>query len=941
MLSGWTILAVSLAYLLTLFAIAYYGDRWARDGSGTHLVSNPYVFSLSIAVYCTSWTYYGSVGRAATSGFGFLPIYLGPTIAFTLGWFVLRKILRISKAQRITSIADFISSRFGKSQAIGSLVTVIAVVGIVPYIALQLKAVTMSFGVVIQHDHGTLAGALNADSMAFIVTVVLIVFTVLFGTRHIEATEHHAGLVVAIAAESLVKLIAFLAVGLFVTYGLYSGFGDIFARAAADPEIAKLISMAPSAGNWVTLTLLSMTAVVCLPRQFHVTFVENTNETHLHRALWLFPLYLLIINIFVLPIALGGLMWLPKGSVDPDTFVLALPLAENHAALTLLVLIGGLSAAAAMVIVETIALSTMVCNDLVMPALLKFGPNRLAGSRDLTKTLINIRRIAIVAILLLGYGYLAAVGNTYHLVTIGLVSFCAAAQLAPAILFAIYWRGGTRRAALAGLTLGFAVWLYTLFLPSFARSGMLPESFITDGLFGIALLKPYALFGLEGLDNISHSLFWSLLFNIGAFVAVAMTDRQTRIERIQATLFVEPFSEQTATQGSDFVLSQDDGRASAQALRDLAARYVGSDRANEAFAAYARRQGQDPTQPLEWDSGLMRLTERLVAGSIGAASARVAVASAVQGERVPIEQIMQILDETQHVLEYSRQLEEKSRALEIASRELKSANDQLREADRLKDEFMSTVSHELRTPLTSIRSFSEILQDDPDMPAEQRGAFLGIIVSESERLTRLINQVLDLAKIEAGRMQWHMRDLAIEPVVRDAAASLAPIFERDGVDLRIDAEPDLPPVRADGDRLIQVIINLVSNAEKFCPKPGGRVIIDVRRDGDMARVRVIDNGPGIPVAEREAIFDKFYQVRANNQLDANPLGMAGTGLGLAISERIVVQFGGRIWVEATSSAGSTFTFTVPFANSSKAIAAESAVAAPLQNDAPTLITTAG
>ncbi len=914
MLSGTIILLTSLGYLMALFALAYYGDRKARDGTGTYLVSNPYVYSLSIAVYCTSWTYYGSVGRAAVSGFGFLPIYLGPTIVFTLGWFVLRKILRICKAQRITSIADFIGSRYGKSQAIGSLVTVIAVVGIVPYIALQLKAVSMSFGVVLRQDQDVLATAITADSMAFIVTLVLAVFPVLFGTRHIEATEHHAGLVVAIAAESLVKLLAFLAVGAFVTFALYDGFADIFAKAAANANTAHLVGMEKSAGNWVTLTLLSMTAIICLPRQFHVTFVENTNETHLNRALWLFPLYLFIINLFVLPIALGGLMWLPK-DIDADTYVLALPLAEHNAALTLVVLVGGLSAAAAMVIVETIALSTMVCNDLIMPALLRFSSTRLTGSRDLTSLLLNIRRVAIIGILLLGYFYLAVVGNTYHLVTIGLVSFCAAAQLAPALLFALYWRGGTRRAVIAGLTLGFTVWLYTLLLPSFARSGFLPDSFIKEGLFGIALLKPYALFGLEGLDNISHSLFWSMLFNVGGFLAVAMTDRQTRIERIQATLFVEAFSAQTSAAGSDIVLSGEDGRASVQALLELATRYVGRDRAAEAFNAYARRQGVAAGQPPEWDSGLMRLTERLVAGSIGAASARVAVASAVKGERVQLDEIMQILDETQHVLEYSRQLEEKSHALEVASRDLEAANRQLLEADRLKDEFMSTVSHELRTPLTSIRSFSEILQDDPDMPSEQRSAFLGIIVSESERLTRLINQVLDLAKIEAGRMQWHIRDVDVDHVVRDAAASLAPIFERDGVEMEIRIDDRLGPVRADADRLIQVIINLVSNAEKFCPKPGGKVAIVARRDGDMARLSVIDNGPGIPEAEREAIFDKFYQVRANNQLDANPLGMAGTGLGLAISERIVVQFGGRIWVEATSSAGSTFTFTVPLSRS--------------------------
>lgn len=909
MLPTWIVLTTSLTYLLALFAVAHFADRIAKSGTRPNLISNPYIYSLSIAVYCTSWTYYGSVGRAASSGVGFLPIYLGPTIVFTAGWFVLRKILRICKTQRITSIADFIASRYGKSQLIAGVVTIITVIVIIPYISLQLKAVAVSFGVVLAKDIESAAAGLGAYDIALLVTLVLAVFAVLFGTRHIEATEHHAGMVVAIAVESVVKLLAFLAVGAFVTFGVFNGFGDLFAKAAANPDLAKLMTMENAGTNWLTLILLSMAAIVCLPRQFQVTFVENTDENHLTRATWLFPLYLVVINIFVLPIAFGGHLVFGQSGVDPDTYVLAFPLSAGQPMLTLFVLLGGLSAAAAMVIVATIALSTMVCNDLVMPALFRLMEQRLAGRRDLTSLLLNIRRSAIFVILVLAYLYLAAVGETYHLVTIGLVSFCGAAQLAPAMLFAIFWRGGTRNAAFAGLVAGFLVWFYTLLLPSLAKSDLLPLSFIEAGPLGMALLKPYALFGLEGLDTISHSLFWSMVFNVGAFLIVALYGRQSRIEQIQATVFVEAFSQQQPRMVGAHHLER--GGASVESLRRVAAKFVGEERTAEAFNIYMQHLGLRSERELHVDTGLMRLVERLVAGSIGAASARVVMASAVKAEKVSLEEIMEILDETSHVLEYSRQLEQKSKELEIASRELNAANEQLREADRLKDEFMSTVSHELRTPLTSIRSFSEILQDEPEMPDDQRSMFLGIIVSESERLTRLINQVLDLAKIEAGQMQWQISDVDVPAIVREATATMMPIFDRDGVTLCVAPVPvNLSPVRADGDRLIQVMINLISNAEKCCPRPGGQVDVVVRREAGMARISVIDNGPGIPEAEREAIFDKFYQVKDRQAGDGNP---RGTGLGLPISERIVQQFGGRIWVEARADGkpGSEFTFTVP------------------------------
>ena len=428
-LDGTIIALVALGYLGVLFGIAYIGDK--RADAGRSLIANPWVYALSLAVYCTTWTFYGSVGRAAATGIGFLPIYLGPTLMAILWWFVLRKMIRISHANRITSIADFVASRYGKSQLLGGLVTIIAVVGIVPYIALQLKAVAVSVDILLS-DPATVVAVHGAkglfDDHAFYIALLLAAFTILFGTRHLDATERHEGMVAAIAFESLIKLIAFMLVGAFVTWGIYDGLGDIFRRAAAEPRLQPLMSLSSVGGQYTgfaSLTLLSMFAIMFLPRQFQIAVVENVDERHLRKAVWIFPLYLVAINVFVLPIAFGGLLLFPAGRVDADTFVLALPLHEGQLALAMFAFVGGLSAATAMVIVETIALSTMVCNDLVMPLLLRLGLLRSAGSRDLSGMLLGIRRGAIVLVLLLGYLYFRLAGEAYALVSIGLISFAA------------------------------------------------------------------------------------------------------------------------------------------------------------------------------------------------------------------------------------------------------------------------------------------------------------------------------------------------------------------------------------------------------------------------------------------------------------------------------------------------------------------------------------
>jgi Na+/proline symporter/nitrogen-specific signal transduction histidine kinase len=906
-LSAPFILAVSFAYLGLLFAIAYYGDK--RADAGRSIVARPSVYALSLAVYATSWTYYGSVGRAVDSGVGFLPIYLGPTLMFALGWVVLRKIIRISKANRITTIADFVASRYGKSTLLGGLVTVIAVIGIVPYISLQLKAISNTFNILLEYPAIVSPAELDPGSLfadtGLYVALVLAAFTILFGTRKLDATERHEGMVAAIAFESVVKLVAFLCVGLFVTFGMFGGFGDVFGEAAAVPDASKLFTLGGSDTDYGTLfwlTILSMLAIVLLPRQFHIAVVENVDERHLSKAIWLFPLYLLLINLFVLPIALGGLVTFDGGDVNPDTFVLALPMAEGQQALALFAYVGGVSASTGMVIVETIALSTMVSNNLVMPALLR-GRARVTASPDLGGLILGIRRVTIVAVLLLGFVYFRAAGEATALVSIGLVSFAAVAQFGPALLGGIFWRGGNRNGALAGLTAGFLLWAYTLLLPSFARSGWLPESFLQQGPLGIELLRPEQLFGLTGFDHVSHAMFWTMLANVGLYVGVSLFTRQSAAEHGQAALFVDAFREPGA--GSRFWR----GTASVEALESLLARFLGPDRAREAIAGHAGEHRPRSADGRQADAELVHHVETLLAGSIGAASARVMIASVVEEEPLGIEEVMGILDETSQVIAYSRELERKSHELEAASAELRAANRRLRELDRLKDDFVSTVTHELRTPLTSMRAFAEILLDNPELPRPQRDRFLQIVVEEIERLTRLINQVLDLSKIESGLAEWDIAEVDLSEVVEESATATAQLLADRKAKLQVRVPKGLPSVPADRDRVKQVLLNLLSNAAKFCDDERGRVAVELAVEDGAVRVDVRDNGPGIDPEDQEIIFDRFRQ--GGQTMTERP---PGTGLGLPISREIIRQLGGELWVESAPGEGSTFSFVLPRAD---------------------------
>jgi Na+/proline symporter/signal transduction histidine kinase/CheY-like chemotaxis protein len=651
MIGEWAVLTVSLAYVAFLFAIAYHGDRSAeRRGRNS---AKPVIYALSLAVYCTSWTFYGSVGLAARTGYDFLPIYLGPILLFAAGWPLLVRVIRISKLHNITSIADFIAARYGKSQALAAAVAISAVIGTVPYIALQLKAVSTSFTALTEYPdiaHRTAAlGRPFWSDTALAVSMILALFAILFGTRRIEATEHHEGMIRAIAFESLVKLLAFATVGAFVTWGMFGGLGDITARIGAAPATRRLFLAEVDGPTWVTMTFLAFLAALCLPRQFHVAIVESVDEREVRKAAWLFPLYLIAINIFVIPISAAGLLVFPKGTVDGDLFVLALPMAAGQSMVALLAFIGGLSAATGMVIVATLAVSTMVSNDLVMPIVLHGRRLGFADRRNMSAIVLQVRRVAIFVLMLLAYGFYRLVGDAAALASIGLLSFAAAAQFAPALLGGLVWRGATAKGALAGIVAGSLVWAYTLLLPALAGSDWLPRGLLDQGPFGLALLRPQQLLGLR-FDPLTHGVFWSLLVNVTCYVVFSLARAPRLVERSQANAFVD-FDGGQSHPGTRAWR----GSIKVSELIAVAAQYLGAERAQRSFAeAAGERGGLAPSAPA--DFALVRHTERLLASAIGAPSARLVLALSLERSNLSFNSALRLLDDATAAIQYNRDL---------------------------------------------------------------------------------------------------------------------------------------------------------------------------------------------------------------------------------------------------------------------------------------------
>jgi Na+/proline symporter/nitrogen-specific signal transduction histidine kinase len=892
MLTVNVLLFVCLGYVAILFAVAFVVDRRTRRKPIRWLQSSV-IYTLSISIYCTSWTFYGAVGSAARNGLEFITIYLGPTLVFVGWWWLLRKLVRIGRAHRITSIADLISSRYGKSSSLAVLVTIIAVIAITPYIALQLQSVTNSYQVI--------AGGSDGTTTAFWIAAGMALFTILFGTRNLDANERHHGVVAAIALEAIVKLLALIAVGVFATFIVADGPADVFSGVTAATIQGSGDIFGP---RWVTLTFLSATAVICLPRQFQVTVVENIEERHLATASWLFPLYMFGMTMFIVPIALVGKSVMPLGS-NPDLYVLTLPLAEHMNELAMLAFLGGFSSATSMVIVAAIAASTMVSNHIVMPVVLRLLPSSKAVSGDVRNLLLVSRRFSIAAILGLGFLYFYISGGSDALAAIGLIAFVGVAQFLPSLIGGIFWRSATRSGAITGLIIGFALWAYTLFLPSFDGQFLLSSSVIENGPFGIALLRPKALFGMDHFDPLVHAVVWSVGINALLFVVISSLTKPDGLERLQAALFVDVYK---STPGSASNISAE--VEDSEDLFILAQRILGDLPARKLFDEMAASQGIDSGLPHPTDLVVARL-ERELAGSIGAASAHAMVTRIAGGQTVSITELIDIADETQQVIETSRQLEEKSAELERTAQQLRNVNLRLRTLDAQKDEFLSQVSHELRTPMTSIRSFSEILMTEKDISEVDRARFVAIIQDESLRLTRLLDEILDINRLEAGVSKMDLVPMDANTVVIKALDAMSGMTRSAGVKVKTDLWPRELQINANNDRLRQVLINVLSNAVKYNTAENPEILVHTSLVVEgFVYIDIIDNGGGVPPEVSTSIFDKFARgIRASRN--------HGAGLGLPISLAIMRAMNGNLTLEVTHHNTTFFRLSFEYAAPNK------------------------
>ena len=653
--SGWILIGVALAYVGGLFAVAWLGDRFGAARTGTRTGARPFLYAASIAVFCTSWTFFGSVGLAATKGYDFLPVYLGPILAFAIGWPFIQHVIRVAKRHNITSVADFLAARYGRSQGLSATVTLIAVIATLPYIALQLKAIVLSSAIVFDVSASPALGAYIDP--AFIAALLLAAFATLFGTRHVDATEHQDGLMLAVAIESLVKLFAFLFVGAYVLYALFGGVTD-FTRAVGErPALVKLFASGINWPTWITVTLLSFCAILLLPRQFHVTVVENKHPDEVKTAAWMFPLYLIAINLFVVPIAAAGLML--ANPAPPDTFVLALPASQRADLVTLAAFLGGLSAATAMVIVDSVALAIMITNGLVAPLLLRRGLQDLAdkgASRSLARRLLTFRRAAIVIVIMLGYAFYRVLSATTPLASIGLVAFAAIAQLAPAFFAGFIWRGGTARGAITGMLLGFFVWGYTLVLPWFAQGGLVSVDLIAIGPFGITLLSPQAIFGVS-LDPLPHGVFWSLAINCLAFGLVSYLVPATAVELHQADAFALGTPPAAPAPANFDAPRRDPGTIVTVAeLQASMARYLGGERVERSFRQFEQSRALRLDPAAVADNQLLRHAESMLTSAIGSASSRIIMTSLLSRDQFDDAQIHELLNDAEEALQFNRDL---------------------------------------------------------------------------------------------------------------------------------------------------------------------------------------------------------------------------------------------------------------------------------------------
>jgi len=883
------IIAISITYLAVLFITAYFTQNSKR--LNFLFKDNSFIYAMSLVVYCTAWTFFGSVGRAASTGLGFLGVYLGPILLAPTWIFTLKKVIRISKYLRITSIADFVSSRYGKSTTFGILVSILGLIIVIPYISIQLKA--LEYAVSILHTgNTTLAHNSNVfTSPALWFAISFAIFAIIFGTSKMDPSEKHPGVVNVMALESLIKLFSFLIASLVIIYGVYNGIGDIFNQAYAKLEMSSITILQKDGldySTWLMVLLLSAFAFLFLPRQFHIAVVENNSVSHLKNASWITPLYLFLISLFVLPVAIAGKLMFGD-SVEPDMYLLTLTM--EYKWVGVLVLIGGLAAASGMIIISAISVSIMTSNNIFLPLLLKIEKQYKYFLSDLNTRLLQIRRVIIFLVLILSFGFYKGFSINYSIVSVGLISFAGIAQIAPAVILGLYWKNSTAKGALAGFCIGVLIWGYTLPIANLADLGILNPTIIENGPWGISWLNPTSLLGIKDFQPIVHGSMWSVLMNTITLIVVSLYTKRSALEVVQSDIFINPEKYYKSENPRKSIIVR---QANFQEFKAVLISILGSKKLNWLLDGYFKSHGIQ-TEPEIADSELITYVEAHLAGAIGTSSANIVLNHLVEQQPVRASELISILDETYQVYEYSQLLQSKSDELLKTTEELKNANQQLQKIDQLKNEFISNVTHELRTPITSIRSLSAILQKY-DVSDDEKKKFLSIINEESERISALVNQVLDLRKSEITN-EIELDEVDLCSLIQTT------IYGFDEMKGNRKIIMNCRELRIETDRklLKQVLINLISNAIKFTSDENGIIEIDV--DLNLyVEIQVKDNGIGISKEEQAFVFERFYQVKQENDTKTQ-----GSGLGLAICKTHIENLGGKITMKSQLGQGTTFT----------------------------------
>lgn len=887
------LLVILLIYLGFLFLIAH----WAEKKGNNRLTNNPYIYTLSLAVYCSAWTYYGSIGVAAKSGLEYLTIYLGPVIVIPFWIIVLLKIIRISRVNKVSSIADFISLRYGNSRFLGALVSFVCFFGILPYISLQLKAISETFHIVTKTG---VSSNILEDTSTY-VAIILALFSSYYGTRYVDASEKRKGIVTAVAIESVFKLFFFLFAGFYVVFFVFDGFDSIYEKAVLLDGFQEknTVGGISQAINWFFLIMISLFAIFLLPRQFQMGVIENNREKHIKTAIWLFPLYLLAFNIFVYPIAWGGNILFEGQDVNPDGYSLLIPQLFDNQIITVMVFLGGFSAAISMIVVSSISLSVMLSNNVLIPYGF-LGSLQTGELKRNTKRIMRIRKFGIFSLIILSFLIYRYFVLEHNLVSIGLISFVIIAQLAPAFFGAVFWKRGSRLGAISGIIIGFLICAYTLILPNTLGNN---SYFTTNGFFGIEILKPFSLFGLDILDPIPQAVFWSLLVNTFVYLFVSVSFKGNYRERNYAEMYVD--IDKYITNHEDAFVWK--GTAYTSDIEKILNRFLGEERTKRAMNIFRLKYNVDISQDLA-DSRLIKFSENLLTGYIGTSSSKILISSVIKEEKITLPEVLKILEESKENIIINKKLTETSNELKKISDKLQTANQELIKKDKQKDEFLDTVTHELRTPITAIRAASEILHDDDEVPSEMKRKFLQNIISESDRLSRLIDKILDLEKFESGKQKVFLTENNFIDTIHTVITSLQQLISNKNITLNLQIDSKIRTFCYDEERIIQVLHNLLSNAIKFC-EDDGSIEISLQENDNFIKFSIFNEGKIISEEDLDAIFDKFYQ--STNQNIKKPIG---SGLGLAIAKQIIEAHKGKIWAENNKN-GVTFYFTLPNQNS--------------------------